>query len=96
MNEPIEPALTPEEWAEIAPGDGLWDRWEAVWQDEFGAHAPEHAMAALCLHGQPFGFTHEDVRKLRDMPDGTGYASIDDPEWFASLLDRVRALLPPE
>ena len=34
--------------------------------------APEarHALAALCLHGQPFGFTREDVERLRDTLDG--------------------------
>lgn len=54
-----------------------------------------HALAALALHNQPYGFTWEDVDMLRAMPDGTGYASVDDPERFASVIDRIAALLPP-
>jgi hypothetical protein len=59
-----------------------------------------HALAAFCLYGQPYGFSHEDVAKLRAMPDNpgpdyTGYASIDDGAWFASLIARITALLPP-
>lgn len=41
-------------------------------------------------------FARFDVDKLRAMPDGTGYASIDDPEWFASLIERIEAILSPE
>lgn len=43
-------------------------------------------------------FTAEDVAKLKAMPDNvgyTGYASIDDGEWFASLIARIVALVPP-
>jgi hypothetical protein len=41
-------------------------------------------------------FTREDVANLEAMPDGTGYASIDDRVWFASLISRIASLLPPE
>ena len=96
-----EPALTPGEWerkslnngeAAIADGDRLWVR-ELI--EGIPPTQCRHALAALALHGQPFGFTWDDVEKLQEMPDGTGYASIDDPEWFASLIDRIAALLPP-
>lgn len=61
-----------------------------------------HALAALCLHGQPFGFTWEDVEEVRscalgfrcgDFAGGNGepYASRLD-----ALADRIAALLPPE
>lgn len=51
-----------------------------------------HALAALALHGQPFGFTHEDVRTLRmysAMLEGQRNGN------FASIADRIEALLSP-
>lgn len=51
-----------------------------------------HALAALALHGQTFGFTREDVEALRSL-------SADlhpNNEPFYSLADRIAALLPPE
>jgi hypothetical protein len=47
-----------------------------------------HAMAALCLHDQPFGFTREDVWELR-------YLQFHHKE-LQDLADRIEALLPPE
>jgi len=46
-------------------------------------------MAALCLHGQPFGFTKEDVENL--------YATADEPgnHRLYDLATRIDALLPP-
>lgn len=46
-----------------------------------------HALAALCLHGQPFGFTWEDVRVLREQ----FHVNL-----LQDLADRIAALLPPE
>lgn len=72
--------------------------------DQYGHYTyPEtddyHALAALALHGQPFGFTREDVTALRNVANSL---DVDDPtyeatlEVIASLTDRVSALLPPE
>ena len=60
-----------------------------------------HALAALCLHGQTYGFTREDVALLRglglyaepralDIVFGEAAATR-----IASLADRIEALLPP-
>jgi len=52
-----------------------------------------HALAALCLHGQPFGFRHEDVLLCR----GNLY-HVETPEFYGALYDladRIAALLPP-
>lgn len=54
-----------------------------------------HALAALCLHGQAFGFTHEDVEDLRwfgsaFMVPGTGASRR-----ALNLAARIAALLPP-
>lgn len=47
-----------------------------------------HAIAALALHGQPFGFTRADLEWL----DGCGLAD----DGYASLRERIADLLPPE
>lgn len=55
----IQAALTPEEWAEfLSPAN---KEWAPLAYHMRGSHAA----AATNLYGQPFGFTHEDVRKLR-------------------------------
>ena len=72
-------------------------------QFEYGAILPEscHAIAALCLNDQPFGFMREDVGGLRDMArewedDGNyGYLSTE-IQWARNLATRIEALLPPE
>ena len=62
-----------------------------------------HAMAALCLHGQPFGFTRADLAVLQlgatilehewgDKLDG----GVTNPTKIRELADRIEALLPPE
>lgn len=98
----IKPALAPQEWAKelavpaSATGRGLQmaddgktvvvepARWERA-----------HAVAALCLYGQPFGFTHDDVRLLRNA--AAEWAMVSPPAIAAlNLADRIAALLPPE
>lgn len=76
MTDPTQNALTPDEWnawqergelirhlnyfaACEPPGSG-------VLLDGPMAGRDAHAAAALCLYQQPFGFTHEDVKLLRD------------------------------
>lgn len=54
-----------------------------------------HALAALCLHGQPFGFTREDVELLRAVADAIQYDPTED-RVLRSLAKRIEALLPPE
>jgi len=54
-----------------------------------------HALAALCLHGQPFGFTWEDVDLLQEAAiKGRSVTDGPDPD-FWGLADRIEALLPP-
>ncbi len=94
----LKPAMDPEMWAQFLAGDnayvrfghshgligirchgGQWDPWVAS------------SLAAMCLHEQPFGFTREDVVRLRAMvkiPEGYNP--------FHDIADRIEALLPPE
>ena len=69
--------------------------WTSVDWDSLTREWGPHVTAALALYGQPFGFTHEHVRALREYADShggvTGEAAI-----FAAIADRIAALLPPE
>ena len=58
-----------------------------------------HKLAALALHGQPFGFTREDVDWLRgqiDSDTNPETAPVEFNAFAASLAARIEALLPPE
>ena len=50
----------------------------------------DHALAALCLHGQEFGFTQEMLRIIRD-PEHPEFL-----HWVDIVAGVVEALLPPE
>lgn len=78
-DEAIRPALTPEEWAwgDVSwhsAEDGWPTSYSATLKDG-GVELDDechriptegrHALAALCLVGQPFGFTRADVVRLR-------------------------------
>lgn len=83
----IGPALTAEEWAKSGSVDVVESSYETG----------RHAMAALCLYGQEFGFTREDVEWLRlmalDMADLRAPMNV---KACNHLADRIEALLPPE
>lgn len=101
----MKPALTAEEWA---------DPWLALTNEGIHWVAPDypaeglvgldgefdrHALAALCLHDQPFGFTREDMDALRSALEQIEL----DPYCFGAevailpgIIDRIEALLPPE
>lgn len=103
----IKPALRPDEWAMPSdkfsgPIPGFID-WEDGTVDVQGGAAGikgerfRHMLAALALHGQPFGFTREDLATIRKGFD------LSDDQWrseteaaAASLYARIEALLPPE
>ena len=85
-------------WAVVFDGS-----WAVAMADE-----TRHRLAALALHGQPFGFTREDVIALRHLaeldvedegPSGYGWRSdalLHSQSLAASLAARIEALLPPE
>ena len=106
----MEPALSAEDWAEWYASDSDDGTIQESWHHSSPLRAAgqvttgtEQAVAALCLHGQPFGFTREDVELLhqaagdaeseaRPYPDGCAEARAP----FDNLADRIEALLPPE
>ena len=90
----VEPAMTAEEWAVF--GDVRGVPWSDYWnQDGYGPDQPSYrGVAALALYGQPFGFTWEDVRRIRQtahLDDCMDYERAD----LLNLADRIAALLPP-
>jgi hypothetical protein len=111
MPDEIKPALTAEEWAD-EPSQVL-DGWIDL---ELGtvdvclggpastgdAARDRHALAALLLHRQDFGFTWADVKALEAVyrrviadprPLGDDAAAV---EQMHDLAARIAALLPPE
>ena len=101
----IKPALTAEEWAAFLTNHGqgmVGDRYSFMGHHARGADDGEEdyqAAAALCPHGQPFGFTRDDLTWLAVAIDGfeTDSGHLELPgERLQSLADRIEALLPPE
>lgn len=79
----IQPAMTPEDWDERVSSvrEMSAEDWALL-----GAHET----AAICLHGQPFGFTWEDVDLLR-----RSATPPHDSDPLDGLAARIAALLPP-
>lgn len=109
----VGPALTAEEWALGIPQAtrGHLDivRWDEVGREMFIttkanggcqihiAGRDMHALAALALYQQPFGFTREDVAAALHGAHWAGYGGDPDHiERLRSLAARIAALLPPE
>lgn len=102
MSETVKPALTVEEWENRAAyregseisvfdnGQMLIDNGENVG----GGREFCHAIAALALYGQPFGFTRADVELLRRFA-GRFWAFGGQAE-LENLTERIDALLPQE
>ena len=69
------------------------------WKQHFGngprVDKDDHATAAMCLVGTPFGFTREDLACLRVVMGSLAHHGIPQP-CLDGLYDRIEALLPPE
>lgn len=106
-NDEVRPALTVAEWAdgahEIHAGIVVMDDGGATTIELpdnralsiVGSH--RHAVAALCLHKQPFGFTVEDVALLSEAAgriEGEDHAQGPLAEALMVLGERIAALLP--
>lgn len=73
------------------------DTWAVVFDGSWAvalSNPVRHKLAALALHGQPFGFTREDVGFLRGLWRELALAS--DYEAVRHIATRIEALLPPE
>ena len=115
----IRPALSAEEWAKrtVVRGEFMDECKVSGWEKIVAVHnggdsvyptPARHALAALCLYQQPFGFSQEDVDllgRLADYDHGEA-ACLDGYDNFPeeadrreahtrSLAARIAALLPP-
>jgi hypothetical protein len=107
MSEAITPALSPAEWSGVlTQQDGL-----AHLREQFGTLPfSVHAIAALLMYEQPFGFTHQDVQDEREVSEYCAVMAKHHRETgdqvtaakFAMLgvrhrerADKLAALLPP-
>lgn len=104
MPDKITPALTAAEW--IQYGDDLAVM--ADWAADRRPYGPDrrytmeqkrHAVAALALHHQPFGFTAADLDVLVEVSRFYQHRGFpgDPPivEMLERIYDRIAALLPP-
>ena len=88
--------------ARMTSGLELFVGWEESGDDAWQVFIPPaglHALAALALHGQPFGFTRADVEMLRGIAesDYTGEHGMVGPgAAVLRLAAKLAALLPPE
>lgn len=108
----ITPALTPDEWARRANGDArLSNNNTLVYDSIYTIVDNRHALAALALHGQPFGFTRDDLEVVREQrlmretdrmvcEEKCEFSATDraerDVARLAALEAKIAALLPPE
>lgn len=93
--EQIKPALSATEWASWRRGVMNSDLLEFSAEDIGGNEYRRHAVAALALYGQSYGFTQDDVQLLRGIAAGHELIMGRWPR-AADLADRIQALLPPE
>ena len=104
-------ALTKEEWAEkeseISMGDGddpplraYIDEHGSLWigVTDTAQAIGRHGLAALCLHGQTFGFWPELPKELRIAAEKLRVLTNSPEDWcdLECAADRIAALLPPE
>lgn len=108
MSEPIPAALTPAEWTGVLANRASLDSLREHFLDT--PFSP-HALAALFLYDEPFGFSRQDVDDERDVAaycramtiEHTGRGQGEQAETFRLLGERhdiraakLAALLPPQ
>jgi hypothetical protein len=91
----VQKALSDEHWAEfLALEPGTWAR--ESYGDDWAEGA---ALVALLMHGQPFGFTWEDVDAIRNAANALhaspAFGLLATPEKLFRVAERIEALLPP-
>lgn len=104
MTDEIWPALSDEEWLQYGEDLGIMADF-AAGKRPFGPdrrHTEEekrHAVAAIALYNQPFGFGREDVLLLEEYATFLEHRSFRRDAELAQrarrLMHKIRALLPP-
>ena len=105
MSEDLRPALSEEEWIQYAGDLSITAEWAADKRPygpdrRYTIERKRHAVAAIALYDQPFGFTHEDAMIVGNQAhfyEHRGF--VGDAEIGAKLRlleAKITALLPPE
>lgn len=88
--------FTPRIYAEEGYGILILDDWGQA--AKAGSAAEMKALAAVCLHGQDFGFTWERVDELRSVAENLPYIqgfSDGDRDSLVNFADQIASFLPP-
>ena len=105
MPDEIRPALSPSEWIQYGDDLAIMADWAADKRPfgparRFTMEEKRLAVAAIALHNQSFGFTHEDEALLEEQARFFEHRAFPgDAETAArlrELLNRISALLPPK
>ena len=104
MNEERRSALSAEEWIQYADDMAIMADWAADKrpfgpQRRFSFQEKRHAVAAMALHNQPFGFTHDEEAMLEAQArfhEHRGFAGdLEIAAKLRRLQGKISALLPP-
>lgn len=91
----IKPALTAKEWyVALEDHSSRVSAMRRAWYNPESPETNDHALAALALHGQRFGFTREMVKAIRACAEFSGPDR--DSELADAAAECIEALLPPE
>ena len=104
MSDDLRPALSEEEWIQYAGDLSITAEWAADKRPygpdrRYTIERKRHAVAAMALYDQPFGFTHEEEAMLETQAkfyEHRGF--VGDAEIGAKLRllqAKIAALLPP-
>lgn len=103
MSDDLRPALSEEEWIQYAGDLSITAEWAADKRPygpdrRYTLERKRHAVAAMALYDQPFGFTHDEVAMLETQAkfyEHRGF--VGDAELaakFRELRQKISALLP--
>ena len=104
MSDKIKPALSAAEWIQYGDDVGVMAEWAADRRPfgpdrRFTMEEKRHAVAAIALHNQRFGFTHQDEALLNEQAEFYEHRQFPGDSEIARkirlLLGRISALLPP-
>lgn len=89
-------ALNAERFRDLFLGRPTGNLGVRIKHDLWATETPQecHTLAALCLYGQPFGFTQEEVTALRESAEDD-HAAYEHHATLRSLAAKLAALLPP-
>lgn len=102
MTDEITAALAPEEWAALLrpsvvdypDADPEWIAYQLKSNaSRYVDYGYSHKAAAICLYGQPFGFSQEDVVALREWAEAIESYHLGEYEYEKAPAEKAKALV---